>query len=306
MQATLTTTCKFQGHGLHTGRPVRMTVRPAPAGHGIVFRRVDVLGLAQDIPALWSEVIVSPLNTRIENADGVYVSTIEHLMAAFAGLGIHNALVEINAPEVPILDGSAAPFVRGLLAAGIRRQDAPLEAIEILAPVELREGAVFARLEPAAGFEIDFAIDFEDAAIGAQALRLNMANGSFLRNLCDSRTFCRRADVEAMQAAGLALGGTYENAVVVEGAQVLSPSGLRHANEPVRHKMLDALGDLYTAGAPILGRYIGNRAGHAVTNRLLRALFAQPTAWRKITVSAEQAARLPGTRIGAADLAHVA
>lgn len=283
-----------------------MTVRPAPAGHGIVFRRVDVLGLAQDIPALWSEVIVSPLNTRIENADGVYVSTIEHLMAAFAGLGIHNALVEINAPEVPILDGSAAPFVRGLLAAGIRRQDAPLEAIEILAPVELREGAVFARLEPATGFEIDFAIDFEDAAIGAQALRLNMANGSFLRNLCDSRTFCRRADVEAMQAAGLALGGTYENAVVVEGSQVLSPSGLRHANEPVRHKMLDALGDLYTAGAPILGRYIGNRAGHAVTNRLLRALFAQPAAWRKITVSAEQAARLPGTRIGAADLAHVA
>ncbi|SDE51666.1 UDP-3-O-acyl-N-acetylglucosamine deacetylase [Limimaricola pyoseonensis] len=308
MQTTLLRQVGFTGTGLHSGRPVRMTVKPAPAGHGVVFRRGDVIGLDPVVPALWDHVRVSPLNTRLVNADGVTVSTIEHLMAALAGCGIHNARVEIDGPEVPILDGSSAGFARALLEAGLRRLDAPLYAIEVLRPVEAVEGAAAARLLPreAGGLEIDFEIDFPDAAIGHQRRVLDMANGAFLRELCDSRTFCRLSDVEAMQSQGLALGGTYENAVVVDGAQVLSPGGLRHADEAVRHKMLDAVGDLATAGAPIIGRYEGRRAGHAMTNHLLRALFAAPEAWRWVEVDADLATTLPGSRLKPADLAAVA
>lgn len=283
-----------------------MTVHPAPADHGIVFCRTDLDGGPVAIPARWDTVMVSPLNTRIEDPSGVYVSTIEHLMAAFAGLGLHNLRIDIDGPEVPILDGSAAPFARALARAGLRDQAAPLRAIRILEPVSVGTPETGARLEPFDGFEIDFAIDFSDAAIGHQALRLNMANGAFLRELCDSRTFCRQADVEMMQSKGLALGGTYENAVVVCGDQVLSPGGMRHGNEPVRHKMLDALGDLYTAGAPIMGRYVGRRAGHAVTNQLLRALMDRPMSWIWEELDEDQAALLPGTRLGRADLACVA
>ena len=304
VQATLQHSVTFDGQGLHSGRPARLTLRPAPAGHGIVFHRSDLDGAS--VPALWTHVTVSPLNTRLETAQGVSVSTIEHLMAALAGCGVHNARVEIDGPEVPVLDGSAAPFVRGIVQAGLRRQHAPLEAIEVLRPVEVRNGAAWARLTPATSLQIDFTIDFPDAAIGRQHKALNMANGSFVRELCDSRTFCRAADISAMQAQGKALGGSLENAVVVDGAAVLSPGGLRHPDEAVRHKMLDALGDLYTAGAPILGRYEGHRAGHALTNALLRALFAQPDAWRRRTCDARVAARLPGVGVTPADLAAVA
>lgn len=306
MQTTVAKNSVFRGCGLHTGRPVRLRVCPAAPNHGIVFRRVDLVSDIRDIPALWDRVIVSPLNTRVEAAPGVMVSTIEHLMAAFAGLGIHNALVEIDGPEVPILDGSSAPFVRSLLQAGLREQPAPLSVIEVLRPVEVRNGDATARLEPAAGLEIDFSIDFPDPVIGVQRRRLDMANGAFLKVLCDSRTFCRRVEVERMQEKGLALGGTYDNAVVVDGNAVLSPGGLRHADEPVRHKMLDALGDLYTIGSPMLGRYIGHRAGHAVTNHLIRALMAAPDAWRRITVTPAQARRLPGAGVALDDLASVA
>lgn len=306
MQQTLAQSAEFVGIGLHTGKPVRMTVRPAPAGHGIVFRRIDMLHDKRDIPALWNRVIVSPLNTRIESAPGVTVSTIEHVMAALAGLGIHNVLIEIDGPEVPILDGSAAPFVRGLLRAGLRRQSAVLHAIEILAPVQVGNAIAGAGLSPAAGLEIDFTIDFPDRAIGHQHRRLNMANGAFLRELADSRTFCRNSDVIAMQAEGKALGGSFDNAVVVDGDRVLSPGGLRHRDEAVRHKMLDAMGDLYTAGAPIIGRYSGFKAGHAVTNRLLRALMERPAAWRLVPVGPDLARRLPGAGMAAADLDSVA
>ena len=246
------------------------------------------------IPALWDAAVPAKLCTRIANASGAEVSTIEHVMAALAGCGVTNALVDVDGPEVPILDGSSAPFVRGILGRGLIRLDAPLSVIRILEPVEVREGAAMARLEPADRLEIHFSIDFADAAIGRQEKRLTMANGTFVRELSDSRTFCRQVDVESMQAQGLALGGTYENAVVVDGAKVLSPGGLRHADEPVRHKMLDALGDLALAGAPILGRYVGDRAGHALTNRLLRTLFARPAAYRRVLCAPETAATLPG------------
>jgi UDP-3-O-[3-hydroxymyristoyl] N-acetylglucosamine deacetylase len=238
----------------------------------------------------------------VENADGVSVSTIEHVMAALAGSAIHNALIEIDGPEVPILDGSSLAFVAGFLAAGIDEQDAPIRAIRVLKPVEVQDGDAVARLEPADMLEIDFSIDFADAAIGVQSRVLNMANGAFVRELSDSRTFCRQSDVDAMRANGLALGGTLENAVVIDGDRVLSPGGLRHSDEPVRHKMLDALGDLALAGGPILGRYTGVRAGHALTNRLLRALFADPTAYRLVDCGPLTLGKLPGVGVHVGDL----
>lgn len=305
MQTTLAHPVTFTGTGLHTGRLVTMVINPAPAGQGIVFRRTD-LGRTL-IPARWDRVIVSPLNTRIAADDGTTVSTIEHLMAALAGTGIHNATVDIDGPEVPIMDGSAADFVRGLVAAGQRPMPAALHAIRILRPVEVRHGDAIARLSPATTLQIDFTIDFPDlAAIGHQTRVLNLANGAFIRDLASSRTFCRQSDVDAMRAQGLALGGTLDNAVVYDGDRVLTPGGLRHPDEAVRHKMLDALGDLATAGAPILGRYTGIRAGHAMTNRLLRALFATPDAWRMVRVDRAIMSRLPGAGVTGADLHAVA
>lgn len=276
-----------------------MRVKPAPVDHGIVFLRTD---LNERIPARWDAVVPSRLCTLVANASGASVSTIEHIMAALAGCAVHNALIEIDGPEVPILDGSAAPFVAGLLAAGVAGLDAPSRAIRILRQIEVRDGDAVARLEPAEMLEMDFRIDFEEAAIGRQEKHLNLANGAFVRELSDSRTFCRQADVDAMRANGLALGGTLENAVVFEGDRVLSPGGLRHEDEPVRHKMLDAVGDLSLAGAPILGRYTGIRAGHALTNRLLRALFADPTAFRIVEVGVQTGCKLPGVGVIAADL----
>lgn len=306
MQKTLKEIVRFEGKGLHLGKPAQIAVHPAAADHGIVFRRMDVTDACRDVPALWNKVIVSPLNTRIQNEDGTYVSTIEHVMAALAGCGVHNALIEVSGPEVPILDGSSAPFVAGFLDAGVVPLGAPLKVIKILKPVHVEVGGARGCLAPAETLHIDFEIDFADRAIGHQTKALNMANGAFVRELCDSRTFCRSADVDAMRAKGLALGGTLENSVVVDGAEVLSPGGLRHKDEAVRHKMLDALGDLYTAGAPILGRYTGEKAGHAVTNALLRALFADDTAWQWTTADAATASRLPGADLHQSDLRAVA
>ncbi len=302
MQQTLKSVVRFSGRGLHSGRPVRMAVRPAAAHMGLWFRRTDPVAGDAMIPAAWDAVVPSRLCTVIANADGVQVSTIEHVMAALAGCGIHNAIVEVDGPEVPILDGSAVPFVEAFLRAGFVVQDAPVRAIRVMAPVEVREGEALARLEPSDMLEIGFAIDFADAAIGQQALRLNMANGAFVRELSDSRTFCRAADVTAMRANGLALGGTYENAVVFDGDRVLSPGGLRHRDEAVRHKMLDALGDLALAGGPVLGRYTGVRAGHALTNRLLRALFAAPGAAVPVDCAAPMMQKLPGVGVVPADV----
>lgn len=295
MQATLATPARFTGVGLHSGKPARLVINPAPAGHGIVFRRTD-LGDVR-IPALWDHVEPSVLCTLLRGKDGASVSTVEHVMAALAGTGVHNALIDIDGPEVPILDGSAAPFVQGILQAGLRFSPEPLRAIRVLRPVEVQQGAGFARLSPADRLEMDFAIDFADAAIGRQEKRLDLANGAFVRELMDSRTFCRQADVDSMQASGLALGGTYFNAVVVDGDRVLSPGGLRHRDEPVRHKMLDAVGDLALAGAPLLARYTGNRAGHAMTNRLLRTLFATDGAWEWTVLSPEAQGRMLGAGV---------
>jgi len=301
MQSTLKSPVTFTGTGLHSGRAVRMTLRPASAGFGIWFRRTDKAGGQALIPAHWDAVVPSQLCTRITNGQGVSVSTIEHVMAAVAGCGIQNLMIDIDGDEVPILDGSSAPFVAGILSRGLRRVDAPIRAFEVLETVEVRNGDAFARLSPADSLEMAFHISFPDAAIGTQDKVLNMANGTFVHELCDSRTFCRQSDVDDMRARGLALGGTLDNAVVVDGAQVLSPGGLRHADEAVRHKMLDALGDLALAGAPLLARYTGYRAGHAMTNALLRTLFARPGACRMVTCDGPMVARLPGAGLSRDD-----
>ena len=303
VQTTVKSAVSFTGIGLHSGRDTRVTVQPASAEYGIWFRRIDVTDRDAMIAARWDAVVPSRLCTRVENAAGVSVSTIEHLMAALAGCGIHNALIEVDGPELPILDGSSAPFVSALVARGVRRLPAPVRAFKILDKVEVKDGDAFARIEPSENFEIDFRIEFADAAIGTQSKSLSMANGAFIRELCDSRTFCRNSDVNAMRANGLALGGTMENAVVVDGAQVLSPGGLRHADEAVRHKMLDAMGDLALATRPILGRYTGFRAGHALTNKLMRAVFANPQSYRLVMCDKTIAAKLPGSGIGRADIA---
>lgn len=303
MQYTVKSPVSFKGVGLHSGAPIRMTIHPAPAECGIWFRRLDIVDADNLIAARWDSVDPARLCTRIQNADGVSVSTIEHVMAALAGLGVHNAMIDLSGAEVPILDGSAAPFVRAIMARGLSAQNAPVRVLRILEPVEVREGDAMARLDPYLGFEMRFEIDFADRAIGHQIKALDMSNGTFVRELCDSRTFCRNADVEFMRANGLALGGTMDNAVVVDGDKVLSPGGLRHQDEPVRHKMLDALGDLYLAGAPILGRYTGKRAGHALTAALLHALFTRPGAACLVEADARIARRLPGVGVRAEDLA---
>lgn len=306
LQTTLKSPVSFSGTGLHTGRAVNVRVHPASAEYGVWFHRTDVADRNPFIPARWDAVTNTDLNTRISNNDGVSVSTIEHLMAALAGCGIHNALIEIDGPEVPLLDGSSAEFVSAFLERGIRHLKAPVRAIRVLRPVAVRHGDAEVALLPADELEIDYSIEFADAAIGRQAKRLNMANGAFVRELCDSRTFCRKADIDAMRDRGLIAGGDVTSAVVVDGDRVVTPGGMRHADEPVRHKMLDALGDLALAGAPILGRYVGSKAGHAMTNRLLRALFADPSAYEMVECDPAAAARLPGAGVRRIDTERIA
>jgi UDP-3-O-[3-hydroxymyristoyl] N-acetylglucosamine deacetylase len=302
VQSTVKSSVRFDGVGLHSGAAVRMVVKPAGANSGICFERIDLPKGENVIPARWDLAVHVPLCTRLRNAFGAEISTIEHIMAALSGCGIQNAWIEIDGPEVPIMDGSSAGFVEALIDAGLHHEPATLRAIKVLRPVGVSEGEAYARLSPADNLEIDFSIEFADAAIGAQDKLLNMANGAFVRELSSSRTFCRKADVDNMHARGLALGGTMENAVVVDGQDVLSPGGLRFADEPVRHKMLDALGDLALAGAPLLARYTGNRAGHSLTNKLLRALFAQPDSFVWVNVDAATARRLPGVGVKAGDV----
>jgi UDP-3-O-[3-hydroxymyristoyl] N-acetylglucosamine deacetylase len=280
MQTTLRRSVTFSGVGVHSGAPARVSIRPASAEAGLSFRRIDVTDRDPVIPARYDAVTDTRLCTRLSNADGVSISTVEHLLAALAGLGVDNARIDVDGPEIPILDGSAAPAVEAIRAAGVVPLAAPRRALRVLAPVSVSIGGASARLAPAEACEIAFEIDFPDAAIGRQRAAFAITPETFADELADCRTFARRADIEALRAAGLALGGDLLNAVVVDGARVLSPGGFRRPDECVRHKILDAVGDLALAGGPILGRYEGVRAGHGVTNRLLRALFDRPDAWR--------------------------
>ncbi|MCO4824465.1 UDP-3-O-acyl-N-acetylglucosamine deacetylase [Amylibacter sp.] len=304
MQRTLKQPIEIVGKGLHSGARAVVRVSPASAEYGIWLRRVDITDRDNLIPALYDHVNDTQLCTRLANDAGVEVSTVEHLMAALAGTGIHNAMIEIDGPEIPIMDGSSAPFVAAILKAGLQEQDAPLRALRILKDVSISVDGFSASLSPADSIEIEFEIDFVDAAIGQQSKKLKMSNGAFVRELSNCRTFCRAADVDAMQSAGLGLGGGLDNAIVVDGANILNPEGFRRADECVRHKMLDALGDLALAGSPIIGRYHGEKAGHRATNLLLRELFANPDAWEMIEVTPEQWNDLPGAHIKPTDFVH--
>ncbi len=306
LQNTLRSPVTFSGIGLHGGRRVRMTIHPAAAGHGIWFRRTDVETGDPLIPATYDVVESTPLCTRLVNGAGVSVSTVEHVMAALAGSGVHNALIEIDGPEVPIMDGSSVTFLRGILTRGVRAQDAPVVAYRVCETVSVERDGARATLKPSDRLVIEFHIDFEDPAIGRQSLCLDMNNGAFARELSDCRTFCRLADVQSMRRNGLALGGSLDNAVVVDGARVLTPGGLRRPDEAVRHKMLDALGDLALAGGPLLGHYVGERAGHALTNMLLRKLFSTPGAVRPMVCAPAVSARLPGRGVAAHEIPRVA
>jgi UDP-3-O-[3-hydroxymyristoyl] N-acetylglucosamine deacetylase len=268
------------GVGVHSGRRVSLTFHPAEAGTGIVFRRSDI-GL--DFPARFDRVI----DTRLCTVLGVpgqplaRLGTVEHMMAAFAGCGIDNAIVEIDGPELPIVDGAGAPGVLRIECAGTGGQDAARREIEILRTVRVTDGEAFAELRPGGlGFRMAMSIEFRAAAIGRQALTLQLTPDNFRREIAEARTFTDAADIEHLRKAGLAQGGSLANAVVVDAARVLNPGGLRRPDEFVRHKLLDAVGDLALAGAPLRGRFAAHRSGHTLNNRLLRALFAVASAWR--------------------------
>jgi UDP-3-O-[3-hydroxymyristoyl] N-acetylglucosamine deacetylase len=292
-QHTLRAPINCVGVGLHSGRRVSLTLRPAEPGHGIVFRRLD---LGRDIPARFDRVVDTRLSTVLGDAEwaSARVGTVEHLLAALSALGIDNALVELDGPEVPALDGSAAPFVFLIDCAGNVAQPAPRGRIEVRRVVRVTEGNAFAELRPAApgarGLEMAMSIDFAAAAIGRQALSLHLSERSFRHELAAARTFTLMEEVAQLRAAGLAQGGSLDNAVVVDEARVLNPGGLRMPDEFARHKLLDAIGDLALAGMPLCGRFFAHRSGHALNNRLLRALFADTSAWRENASEAVSAA----------------
>lgn len=271
------------GVGVHSGSHVRMVLSPAPVDTGIVFVRSDVRGVSSNAIAAHADNVSETRNcTTICNASGVELATIEHLMSACAGLGIHNLIVEVDGPEVPILDGSSAQFVQVLLNAGVKEQAAARRVIKILEPIEVRMGAKSAALMPSEGFDgldMDVTIRFADPAIGTQRRRVHLTPETFLNEIADARTFGFLADVETMRAAGLGLGASMANAVVVDSGRVVNPEGLRFDDEFVRHKMLDAVGDLSLAGAPICGRFVADQPGHALNARLVRALLDTPEAW---------------------------
>jgi UDP-3-O-[3-hydroxymyristoyl] N-acetylglucosamine deacetylase len=288
-QKTTVAPAIIAGVGVHTGDRVRLAVRPAPVGTGIVFVRTDIRDRDNRIPVSGEAVVDARLNTMIENAAGVRLSTIEHLMAAFAALGVSNAVVEVDGPELPILDGSALQFVQLLDRAGFRRQEAPVRYIEILEPIRVQDGDKSAALLPCDRYEMRFEIDFPTPVIGNQVVDFVVDEQTFRDEIMAARTFGFAHEVEALRKAGLARGGSLENAVVIDGDQILNPGGLRMEREFVKHKALDAIGDLYVLGAPLLGRYEGVKAGHHINNLLVRELLANPQAWRETTRVPEMA-----------------
>ncbi|ANK80393.1 MAG: UDP-3-O-[3-hydroxymyristoyl] N-acetylglucosamine deacetylase [Rhizobiales bacterium NRL2] len=273
-QKTIAKGVERNGVGLHSGVDVRLALRPAPANTGVVFRRTDLEGDAAVIPARFDHVADTRLCTAIANADGASVATIEHVMSALSGMEIDNCFVDVSGPETPVMDGSAAPFVEMIREAGIKQQDMPRRVIRILREVRVGDDRTWARLSPADEFRLSFNIAFDNALLAAQSTQFHPGFHSFEQDVARARTFCLYEEIEGMWAAGLAKGGSLDNAVVVQGDKVLNPEGLRYEDESVRHKALDAIGDLYTAGHRIVGAYHGERAGHGLNNRLLKALFA--------------------------------
>lgn len=286
-QKTLKTSIACTGIGLHSGAKVTMVLHPADPNTGITFRRTDLAGQCAVIPARWSNVGDTRMNSSLVGESGAVIGTVEHLMSALAGMGVDNCQIDINGPEVPVMDGSAAPFLFLIECAGLTEQSAPRRAIRILKRVSVTDGDRTASLAPASGFSLQFEIDFNSAAIARQELSLSMGRSSFKADISRARTFGFEQDVAMLRAAGLARGGSLANAVVIDstGTKILNDDGLRYPDEFVRHKILDAVGDLYLAGAPILGHFHGIRSGHALTNTLLRNVMADSSAWTWTTQS---------------------
>jgi UDP-3-O-[3-hydroxymyristoyl] N-acetylglucosamine deacetylase len=293
-QRTLKSLTKAVGVGLHSGQRVELTLRPARPDTGIVFRRVD-LPVPVDIPVSAEAVTDTRMASTISRG-GAKVHTVEHLMSACAGLGLDNLYVDITAEEVPILDGSSASFVFLLQSAGVELQNAPRRFLRVLRPVEVREGEgeslKWARLEPYHGYRLRFEIDFAHRVVDStgQRVEFDLSTGSYARDIARARTFGFTKDVEMMRASGLALGGGLDNAVVMDDYRVLNVDGLRYDDEFVKHKILDAMGDLYLVGKPLLAAYSAFRSGHALNNQLLRALLAQADAWEVVTFDDEKQA----------------
>ena len=281
-QRTLKSAISCRGVGLHSGQPVAMTIRPGMPDSGIVFRRLDA---GAEIRASWTSTIESSLSTVLSNGEGTRIGTIEHLMAALAGGAVDNAVIELDGPEVPIMDGSAVPFLDLIERVGVVAQDAARRAIKILKPVSIDDDGASAALLPGHGFSMSFEIDFTNPLIRRQDMVLTIDPASFRTELAPARTFGLLDDVPRLRAAGLGRGGSLDNVVMVSGNRVLNDGGLRYADEFVRHKLLDAVGDLYLAGGPIIGHFCGVRSGHSLTRRLLAALFADPDAWCATTIA---------------------
>ncbi len=284
MQTTLSSSIRLSGIGLHSGRMINLCLKPASENAGIVFVRTDVVDKNNVIPALWNHVVDTQLCTVIGNEDGVRVGTIEHLMSALRGCGVDNAVVELDGEEVPVMDGSAMPFVELIEDAGTQIQKTPRRVIRILKEISVEQDGKRVSLKPAEGSVFSGEIEFDHPQIGRQNFETKLVNGNFKHDIADSRTFGFLQEVEWMRQNGLARGGSLDNAIVLNQDGVMNPEGLRHENEFIRHKLLDAIGDLYLAGARIQGAYDGIKAGHAINNAVLHALFAAPDAWDMIEV----------------------
>lgn len=281
-QQTLANQVSCVGIALHTGAKVAMKIMPAAENSGIVFKRTDVKDKNNIIEASYNNVVSANLGTNIANDDGTTVGTIEHLMAAFWGCGIDNAIVEIDGPEVPIMDGSSEPFVFLIECAGLEEQRAPRKVIEVIKSVTVEEDGKKMTIDPSENFSVTLEVDYENTMISKQSRAFNSSDVSFKTDLCRARTFGFEHEVSKLRSMGLARGGSLENAIVVSGNRILNEDGLRYNDEFVRHKILDCIGDFYLAGAHIKGHFHGFRTGHALNNKLLRELFTDKSAWREL------------------------
>ena len=286
-EKTLQNSIPCVGIGLHSGQKIHMALKPAPVGTGVVFIRTDVTDKDNRIPAKYNNIVDTRMCSCLGNKDGVIVGTIEHLMGALNGLGVTNVLIEVDGPEVPLMDGSAADFVTLIECAGVLNQDEPLKAIKILKEISFDDGkGASVLLCPAdEGLEMNFMIDFpESKVIGRQEYSIDLTEKNFKDSIAYARTFCQAKDIEMLRSMGLAKGGSLENAIVVDGNKILNPEGTRSENEFVVHKTLDAVGDLYQVGMPIIGHFEGIKSGHMHTNMLLRQLMADKTAYEVVVL----------------------
>ncbi len=281
-QRTLKNSIRATGVGLHTGTKIFMTLRPAEPDTGIVFRRVDLPG-SPEVRAIAQNVGETRLGTTLVNGD-TKVSTVEHLLSAFAGLGIDNVIVEVSAPEVPIMDGSAGPFVFLLQSAGIAEQSVPKRFVRVKKSIEVRDGDKWARFDPYDGFKVNFEIEFNHPVFQrhSQKSSMDFSTTTYLKEVSRARTFGFMRDLETMRAHNLALGGNLDNAIVLDESKVLNEEGLRSEDEFVKHKILDAIGDLYLLGHSLIGEFSGFKSGHGLNNLLLRSLLADPAAWEEV------------------------